>query len=566
MKLYLLLFICGLEIISCKSIEKKSDETRSDKPNIIVILSDDMGYSDIGCYGGEIQTPNLDKLASNGVRFTQFYNSARCCPTRASLLTGLYPHQTGVGKMLNDQGEDGYRGDLNNNCVTMAQVLKPAGYATYCIGKWHVTPHPKINEEYSTHNWPLQRGFDNFYGIITGAVSFWDPATLTRQNKMITIKNDPEYQPNEPYHFTDAISDNTVKYIEEADDSKPFFMYVAYTAAHWPMHARQRDIKKYDGVYDKGYDAIRQARYKKMQELGLINANAKLSPTVGNWDKVKDKEFEVELMKTYAAMVDQMDQGIGRIVKALKDKGQLDNTLIVFMQDNGGCAEAIPWLDNGCHGPRSKLAKVKPIHDDSMHYEFLAPAQTRDGRQVMFSGTMPGPDDTYFSYGKGWANVSNTPFREYKHWVHEGGISTPLIMHWPKGIKGKNELKKAPGHIVDIMATCVDVSGAKYPENYKNSSIKPMEGKSLMPIIKGDSMEREYIIWEHGGNRALRMGNWKIVAKGGKGKWELYNLEVDRSELNNLADVFPDRLKRMTDKFEVEAYRTNIFPWPSKKK
>ncbi|MEO2027791.1 MAG: sulfatase-like hydrolase/transferase [Fuerstiella sp.] len=251
------------------------------QPNIIIIMSDDMGYSDIGCYGGEIQTPVLDGLAKQGLRFTQFYNTGRCCPTRASLLTGLYPHQTGIGHMMDDKGIDGYRGDLNRSCVTIAEALKPAGYATYMVGKWHVTKHTHPEDEADKFNWPLQRGFDRYYGIINGASSLWDPNSLTRDNRPITIRNDAVYQPSEPYHFTDAISDNASMFINQHDGSKPFFMYVAYTAAHWPMHARERDIAKYDGQYDAGYEPIRQTRLEKMKQLGVVEPHAKPCPTVG---------------------------------------------------------------------------------------------------------------------------------------------------------------------------------------------------------------------------------------------------------------------------------------------
>lgn len=528
------------------------------RPNIIVILSDDMGYSDIGCFGGEIQTPNLNKLAANGVRFTQFYNAARCCPTRASLLTGLYPHQAGMGGMTDDRGVEGYRGDLNEHCVSIAQVLKPAGYVTYCIGKWHVTPPPLLHQPYSTKNWPLQRGFDHFYGIIYGVTSYWDPHSLVRQNQLITCKNDPEYQPTEPYHFTDAITDNTVRYIEEHEDTKPMFMYVAYMAGHWPLHARERDIKKYDGVYDAGYDAIRRKRYKRMKELGVIDDSVRLSETAGDWSDVADKSAESALMETYAAMVDQMDQGIGRIVAALKQKGQLDNTLILFLQDNGACHEDMHWIDCRVVGPRAAAPSMPPIPDDVMHYDDGVPKQTRDGWPVLFDQVKPGPADTYFAYGQAWANVSNTPFRLYKHWVHEGGTTTPLIAHWPAGIKAKNELRKEVGHIVDIMATCVDVSGAQYPTNLKEEAIRPMEGQSLMAAIEGRPFERESLIWSHAGSRALRVGDWKLVAAGRTGAWELYNLKEDRSEMNDVADTHPERLQKMIEQFNSEARRTNI--------
>lgn len=538
----------------------------ADKPNIIIILSDDMGYSDIGCYGGEIQTPVLDQLASNGLRFTQFYNTGRCCPTRAALLTGLYPHQTGIGHMMNDRGVDGYRGDLNRSCVTIAEALKPAGYSTYCVGKWHVTKETFPDSEAGKHNWPLQRGFDRYYGIINGASSLWDPNSLTRGNKPITIVNDSEYQPDEPYHFTDAVSDNAVKFIKEHDQEKPFFMYVAYTAAHWPMHARPRDIAKYDEKYDRGYDQIRKTRLQKMKKLGVVSPDAEMTPLIGDWDRVEDKEWESACMEVYAAMVDQMDQGIGRIVKTLESKGELDNTLIMFMQDNGGCAEAGGRKEKGPRVLRADQPTLPPIAVDLQHYQASVPKQTRDGYPVRRGHAMPGPADTYIGYGRNWANVSNTPFREYKHYVHEGGISTPFVVHWPAGIKSKNELRSEPSHLVDLMATCVDAGGAHYPDQYKGKLITPVEGKSLIPVFNGNSLEREIIFFEHEGNRALRMGDWKLVAKGRAGQndvnWELFNVKTDRSELHDLALQEPDRLEHMKTLWTSKAGNVQAIPWP----
>ena len=318
-----------------------SPSLAAERPNIILMMADDMGYSDLGCYGGEMETPNLNKLAAGGLRFTQFYNTGRCCPTRACLLTGLYPHQAGIGWMTSDRGYDGYRGDLNNRCVTIAQALKPAGYSTYGVGKWHVTKHtqpagPKFN-------WPLQRGFDRFYGTITGAGSFYDPGTLTRDNTMISPFADPEYQP-EQYYYTNAISDHASRFIKEHDqkqEDKPFFMYVAYTCAHWPMHALEEDIARYRGKYDKGYAAYRKARLERMRKLGLIDSNWELSPQHGDWENVEHKEWEARCMEVYAAMIYRMDQGIGRIVQTLKDTGHYENTLILFLQDNGGCQEGV---------------------------------------------------------------------------------------------------------------------------------------------------------------------------------------------------------------------------------
>jgi len=526
------------------------------RPNIILIMSDDMGYSDLGCYGSEIQTPVLNSLAAGGLRFTHFYNTARCCPTRACLMTGLYPHQAGVGHMMGDRGIDGYRGNLNKRCVTIAEVLKTAGYSTYMAGKWHVTRH--TSPDGPKFNWPLQRGYDRFYGTIHGAGSFFDPNTLTRDNSMISPYADPEYKPK-TFYYTDAISDHAARYVNEHKGDNPFFIYVAYTAAHWPMHALPGDIAKYKGKYDGGYEPIRKARFERMRKLGVIEKHWKLSPRAGNWDNVKNKEWEARCMEVYAAMIDNMDAGIGRIVEALKKTGRLDNTLIFFLQDNGGCAEGL-----GRRGD-SKRADKPPLKtmDPKALQTRMIPRQTRDGWPVLMgAGVLPGPADTYIAYGQGWANVSNTPFRLYKHWVHEGGISTPLIVHWPKGVAARNELRHQPGHLIDIMATCVDAAGAKYPTEYKGEKIQPMEGRSLVPAFSGKPIEREAIYWEHEGNRAVRVGKWKLVARGRNGKWELYDMEADRSEMNDLAEKQPDRVKQMSNLWTRYAERTNVLPWP----
>jgi arylsulfatase A-like enzyme len=533
------------------------------RPNIIIIMSDDMGWSDIGCYGGEINTPNLDALAQGGLRFAQFYNNARCCPTRASLLTGLYPHQAGIGHMMEDRGHDGYRGDLNRNSVTIAEVLKPAGYATYAVGKWHVTPGQGNERLADTHNWPLQRGFDRYYGTIHGAGSYFDPSSLIGDNSLITVANDTEYQP-EQYYYTDAISDHATRFVRENKADQPFFMYVAYTAAHWPMHALEKDMAKYRGKYDQGYGPIRQARYEKAKRLGLLDSRWPMSEQAVNWDGIENKAWEARGMEVYAAMIDSLDQGIGRLVAELKKQGQFNNTLIFFLQDNGGCAELTgrtPTQRNP-YQTRPEKAVYAPMSKDDQQYN-SSPQQTRDGRAViMGTGAMPGPDDTYIAYGKGWANVSNTPFREYKHWTHEGGISTPLIVHWPDGITRtqRNKLVPSPGHLIDLMATAVDLSGARYPTEREGNRIHPLEGISLKPVFTGRSLQRPRpIFWEHEGNRAVRSGKWKLVAKENQ-PWELYDLDADRTELNNLATKYPDKVKELAAQWDAWAERANVLP------
>jgi arylsulfatase A-like enzyme len=544
-----------LVLVSCLSCVAAT----SQRPNILLIMSDDMGFSDIGCYGSEIQTPNLDSLAQNGIRFTQFYNTARCCPTRASLLTGLYPHQAGIGHMMDDRGHDGYRGQLNRQSVTIAEVLRADGYRTYMCGKWHVTRFIQPNGDKSA--WPVQRGFEKSYGTITGAGSFYDPTSLCRQNKFITPENDSEYKP-ETFYYTDAISDNAVRYLQQhgaESPDKPFFLYVAYTAAHWPMHALEKDIAKYRGKYDDGYEPIRRARFERMKQMGLLKATDELSPAAENWAAVKHKEWNARCMEVYAAMIDAMDQGIGRIVAQSKQDGQFDNTLIFFLEDNGGCAENQGRNPNRAESP----TPLSPFGADDLQPKIWPPMQTRDGRWVRQGpSVMPGPPDTYIGYGRGWANVSNTPFREYKHWVHEGGISTPLIVHWPTGIaaRQRGKLDRQPGHLIDIMATCVAVSGAKYPTEVAGEKIKPLQGVSLQPAFGGKSLKRaEPIFWEHEGNRAMRDGKWKLVARENQ-PWELYEMEKDRSELHDLAAKNPKRVKVLSAEWETWAARSDVLP------
>jgi arylsulfatase A-like enzyme len=530
---------------------------RGQRPNILIILSDDMGYSDLGCFGGEIDTPNIDSLASNGLRFTQFYNTARCCPTRASLLTGLYPHETGMGHMMFDRNLPGYRGDLNNECVTIAEVLRESGYRTYAIGKWHLTRFDRPDS--SNHNWPLQRGFEKYYGLIWGYSSLYDPA-ICRGNEWYSCESDPEYKADQ-FYFTDALSDNAVAFLKQhgkESPDKPFFRYTAYTAAHWPMHALERDVAKYKGRFDAGYDKLREERVKRLREKGLLKAEWDVTPTVGNWDKVKNREWELRCMEVYAAMIDSMDQGIGRIVAELKRQGQLDNTLIMFLQDNGACAELRGRQPS--HGPDPST--LRPLHPEELPSGTI-PNQTRDGRPIKTGPVvMPGGPDSYIAYGLDWANVSNTPFREYKHWVHEGGIATPLIVHWPEVIPAdrRNSLVEDPGHLVDIMATCIEVAQTSYPAERKGQSVRPVRGISLRPAVEGRKLERtEPLFFEHEGNRAVRDGKWKLVAKE-NAPWELYDMEADRTEMHDLAKARPELVKQLSNEWDAWAERSNVLP------
>jgi arylsulfatase A-like enzyme len=460
--------------------------------------------------------------------------------------------------MVEDRGLEGYQGELNRRCVTIAEALKPAGYRSYAVGKWHVARN--VKPDGPKHDWPLQRGFDRYYGTIAGAGSYFDPGALTRDNTSISALADPDYKP-EQYYYTDAITDHAVRFVaehERAAAGQPFFLYVAYTAAHWPLHAKEGDIAKYKGRYDGGYEPIRQARFEKEKKLGLIDPNWRLSPMWGDWNAVANKQWEARCMEVYAAQIDCLDQGVGRILSELQRLELLENTLILFLQDNGACAES---MGRGGRMTRSEQPTLPTIADDALRFDVL-PKQTRAGFPMLQGpGAMPGPADTFISYGQAWANVSNTPFREYKHWVHEGGIATPLIAHWPRRIRAQGELRHQPGHLIDIMATCLDVAGAEYPAEFNGNKITPAEGKSLLPAFENRPIDREALYWEHEGNRAVRIGNWKLVAKGPAGKWELYDLATDRTEMNDLAAAQPQRVTELTARWESYARRANVLPW-----
>ncbi len=515
------------------------------KPNIVLILNDDMGYSDIGCYGGEIDTPNLDRLAHGGLRFSQFYNTARCSPSRASLLTGLHPHQTGIGVLTYDFGPEGYSGDLSERCVTIPEALRTAGYKTYMSGKWHIAK----NLVQPTGSWPLQRGFDEFFGTIIGAGSFYDPNTLTRGNENI----EHEAKQDERFFYTDAISDQAAEYIrrhQRTEPDRPFFAYVGYTAPHWPLHAHDSDIAKYKGRFDEGWDRLREERLARLVAAGLLDASWRLTdrdPTQPPWSDAAEKAWLLRCMEVYAAQIDRMDQGIGRILAALEETGQLDNTLVIFLSDNGACAEDIP--------------EGVPV-DELVNELMIARSHTRNGEPVHFGNDpslMPGPEDTYQSYGTAWANLSNTPFRLYKHWIHEGGIATPLIFHWPKGIRDKGGIRHSPGYLPDIMATLLDITGTPYPDQRNGEPVPPLEGISLSPVIAADRTARPPMFWEHEGNAAVRDGMWKLVRRY-PGPWELYDMEQDRTELHDLAARHPDRVAAMVREYEAWAQRCGVIP------
>ena len=412
-------------------------------------------------------------------------------------------------------------------------------------GKWHVAS----SLTKPTDTWPLQRGFDEFFGTIIGAGSFYDPNTLTRGNENI----EHEAKADASFFYTDAISDQAVAYIEQhhrTSPATPSFTYVAYTAPHWPLHAHDEDIAKYKGRFDQGWDALREERLDKLVASGILDARWKLTdrdPTQPPWTHAEHKAWLLRCMEVYAAQVDRMDQGIGRILDALRRTGQLDNTLVIFLADNGACAEDIP---------------EGVTVDELVNKLMIAKSHTRAGEPVHFGndpGRMPGPENTYQSYGTAWANLSNTPFRLYKHWIHEGGISTPLIMHWPEGIAQKGAIRHTPGYLPDIMATILDVTGTPYPAEWEGHAIAPLEGESLVPAFDADGIERPPMFWEHEGNAAVRIGRWKLV-RNYPGPWELYDMVADRTELHDLAAAHPERVADMARQYDAWAERCGVLP------
>lgn len=540
------------------ALSKKSAE-KDKRPNIIVILADDLGFSDIGCYGGEIHTPNIDQLAAKGIRFKNFYNISRCCPTRASLLTGLYNHDAGIGEMTTDMGAPGYRGHITENAVTIAEVLKQAGYHTAMSGKWHISntseqKDPKAQLDWLDHQteqplfspldqYPVSMGFEKYFGTIWGVIDYFDPFSLVSGTKPITAvpKN---------YYHTDAINDTAATYIHEfAKDNKPFFLYVAENAPHWPLQALPEDIEKYKDTYKVGWDVIREKRYQKMISEGIIDPEqTKLSDrqSTKNWEENPDKDWDARAMAVHAAMIDRMDQGVGRIIEALKETGQLENTLIVFLSDNGASPE-----NAAGYGPG-----------------FDRPGETRTGEKISYSqkkDVLPGPENTYSSIGAIWANVANTPYKLAKAESYEGGIHTPMIAFWPAGISA-GLLTDHVGHVMDFMATFIELAHATYPTVYNHHPITPTQGLSLLPVLKGKKgKEHEALFNEHMGARYVRKNEWKLVSTSRDSTWHLYDIKKDGGEIKDLSAEYPDTVKQLSALWENWALQNKVLPKPARK-
>ena len=484
----------------------------ADRPNILVILTDDMGFSDLGCFGGEIATPHLDKLAQSGLRFTNFYNTARCWPTRATLMSGTYCD------------------DIKGR-VTVAQIMKKAAYQTAIAGKWHLGKDPKVDG-------PLQKGFEDFYGTMNGAGSFYDPKSLVRNDTFIEADS-------KDYYYTDKIGSEAVRQINYfAKSDKPFFHFVAFTAAHWPLHAPEKTIQKYIKRYEGGWDKMRQERYQRMLKMGIINKELWPMPPKHHraqaWQDVENKAYQTRNMAIYAAMVDHMDQAVGKIVAALKHTKQFENTMIIYFHDNGASPESIA---NNAWGTATNV-----LHKARQQGKKL---------QVGNDPTIPnGGPMTYGTVGPGWARAQNTPLRRFKTNVHNGGSNTPAIVHWPAGLKTKpGSITNERGHVVDILATSLDLAGVDYPSQWQGKELKPHESKSLVPIFKGQKNDRNHAYYfNHKNTFALIKGKYKIIREGGR-PWALYNLQENRTETENLAKQYPEVVKTLAAIWEHKRNR-----------
>lgn len=505
---------------------------QSRRPNILIIVADDLGFSDLGCYGSEIETPHLDALAQNGMRFTRFYNTGRCCPSRASILTGQYPHRVGLGHMAKDLGQPGYTGRVSSDAPTIAEVVNAAGYRSFMAGKWHLgTPDP------------TQHGFEEFYGTLISAQTFWDPLHMTRKPDGRASR---EYAPGE-FYATDAVTDHAIDFLGQARSTpdQPWFLYLAYNAPHFPLHAPKKDIAKYADRYVSGWDVSRERRLAKMKKLGIVPESTELTPRsrFTDWDESvamsnpewtslsEDRRLDLQRrMAIFAAMVDRLDANVGRVVSDLRKAGELDNTLIVFMSDNGACAEWNPHGFDTKSGPTNILHKGEDI-------------------------ARMGEAGTYHSVGSGWANASNTPWRLYKHYAHEGGINSPCIVHWPNGVALKGAITHSPAHIIDLMPTCIELSAAKYKSEI------PLPGESLFPLHRNGPPSNRAIYFEHEQHRAVHQGQWKLVALKGQ-PWELYDVTKDRTELVNLADKQTSVVAKLSEQWDAWAEQNRVTPFP----
>lgn len=505
------------------------------QPNIVIFLADDLGYSDLGCYGGEIGTPILDTLGRSGARLAQFYNTARCSPSRASLLTGKHPHQVGIGVLTRPDLPDGYPGDLSPGSATVAELLRAAGWTTWLSGKWHLSHDPR----HPNPSWPTRRGFDRFFGTLAGCGSYFDPQTLTRgEDPASDAYEDPDF------YYTDAIGTHAADWITDhaaSGSTQPFFLYVAFTAPHWPLHAKPEDIEAQRGKFDAGWDVLRERRLAALEREGLIPAGTELSerdPSQPAWDEVREPEWEASRMEVYAAQVAALDRNVGRVLDALERAGCREDTIVMFLSDNGASAEELPI--GGLEEFQRKDAVMR--------------TGARDGRPIKVGNApdiKPGPEDSYTSYGVPWANLSNAPMRKYKRWVHEGGIAAPFLVSWPNGGLKQGAIVETPFQLVDVLPTLLDCAGVPAPD---------LEGRSMLAALRGDALEPVDLYWEHIGNAAIRRGRWKLV-RDHPGAWELYDLAADRTELDDLANSHPGLVDELRDAWERWAARVGVRNW-----
>lgn len=495
---------------------------RGDRPNVVVCLMDDLGFSDLGCYGSEIATPTIDGLARSGLRFTQAYNSARCCPSRAALLTGLHPQQAGVGHMVGAGPSEAYAGYMTDAVPTIAELLRDSGYETMMSGKWHVggdydsRPPSKWRPGERGFPTPLQRGFERFFGTLTGAGSYYQPSTLMRQDTFVA-QEDPSW------YYTDAIAGEACAMLRRRDRGRPFFLYLAFTAPHWPLHARWELAEPYLAGYRRGWDVLRGERHERMQAEGLVEPGWRLSardPDAWAWEESVSQEWEAQRMAVYAAQVAGLDSALGRVLRVIDDQGESEDTLVIVCSDNGGCPE---------------LLREDAVPDGT--WPSSVPLLTFGERPVAVGnrvGTTPGGPDTFMSYDLCWANLSNTPLRRFKRWVHEGGISTPLVVRWPQRIAAAGVVR-TPVHIFDIAPTVLEAARVAYPGDWAGTPTPALAGQSFIPSFADPAWCAERrLYFEHEGHRAVRDGDWKLVSVR-FGDWELYNLEQDRTETVDLA-------------------------------
>ena len=524
-----LLTICGMSSLAQKD----------QRPNIVLILADDMGYSDLGCYGSEIQTPNIDQLARSGVRFTQFYNCARCCPTRASLLTGKYPHQVGIKSMGST---------LSQNSATIAEVLRLGGYHTGMAGKWHLSETKAMKGDQDQLLWlshrqdstgfaplasyPFNRGFEEHWGTIWGVVNYYDPFSLVHNEEVIQ-------QVPKDFYVTDFITEKSIEMIDQfGKDGHPFFLYIAENAPHWPLQARPEDIEKYKGVYDEGWDVLREKRYRQLIKLGIIDPKTALpAPNKSGkaWADCENKSWEAKHMEAHAAMVDRIDQGVGKVIEKLRQTGKLENTIIFFLSDNGASPERgyLPGFDR--------------------------PGQTRDGKEIQYKDfDRPGAEGTWGYLGAAWAGAINAPFVYWKKESYEGGACTPFIVYCPKALQGiSNTFNRGVAHVMDILPTCMELAGVGYPSTINGLKSSPIEGKSILPLLQNQiKTTHDTLFWEHEGGRAVRIGDWKMAALNGH-PWELFDLARDRTETKDLAAAYPEKVKQMNELWESWLKRVN---------